>query len=81
VSVVPQKGILKYRFMIKALPRKVISYFTEVKSEIEKVAWPTQKMTILYSAFVVAACLLCALYFGVLDFFLTRIVDLLLLSR
>lgn len=81
MSVVPQKGILKYEIMIKTLPRKAISYFTEVKGEIEKVAWPTQKMTLLYSAFVVGACLLCALYFGVLDFFLTRLVDFLLLSR
>jgi preprotein translocase subunit SecE len=78
VSVVPQKGILKYENMIKTLPRKAISYFTEVKSEIEKVAWPTQKMTLLYSAFVVAACLVFTLYFAVLDFGLTEIVNALL---
>lgn len=78
MSVVPQKGILKYEIMIKTLPRRVFSYFTEVKGEIEKVAWPTQKMTLLYSAFVVAACLIFTLYFAVLDFGLTEIVNALL---
>jgi len=81
VGVVPQKGILKYEIMIKTLPRRAFSYFIEVRGEIEKVAWPTQKTTLLYSAFVIGACLLCGLYFGVLDFFLTKLVDFLLLSR
>ncbi len=55
-----------------------MTYFTEVRGEIEKIAWPTQKMTLLYSAFVVAACLVFTLYFSVLDFGLTEIVNVLL---
>ncbi len=64
--------------MIKTLPRRVATYFTEVRSEVEKVAWPTQKMTLLYSAFVLGACVVFAVYFGVLDFGLTELVNLLL---
>lgn len=78
MSVVPQKGILKYENMIKTFPRRALAYFTEVRGEIEKIAWPTQKMTLLYSAFVVAACLVFTLYFAVLDFGLTEIVNALL---
>lgn len=64
--------------MIKTLPRRVGSYFKEVKSEVEKVAWPTQKTVLLYSAFVVGACLLFAVYFGVVDFGLTKLLDAIL---
>lgn len=64
--------------MIKTLPRRAIAYFIEVRSEIEKIAWPTQKTTLLYSAFVVAACLAFTLYFAVLDFGLSEIVNALL---
>lgn len=64
--------------MIKTLPRHVVSYFKEVKSEVEKIAWPTQKTVLLYSAFVVGACLAFAVYFGVVDFGLTKLVDVLI---
>lgn len=64
--------------MIKTLPRRVGTYFKEVKSETEKIAWPTQKTVLLYSAFVVGACLLFAVYFGVVDFGLTKLLDVIL---
>lgn len=64
--------------MIKTLPRRIINYFIEVKSEAEKVAWPTQKTTLLYSAFVLGACLVFTLYFGIVDFGLTEAVNILL---
>ncbi len=67
--------------MIKTLPLRVVSYFKEVKSEVEKVAWPTQKMVLLYSTFVVGACLVFAIYFGVVDFGLTNLLDVILLAR
>ena len=67
--------------MISALPRRVISYFKEVKSEVEKIAWPTQKTTLMYSLFVIGACLVLAVYFGVVDFGLTKLVDAILLLR
>ncbi len=64
--------------MLKTLPRRAFTYFTEVRSEIEKIAWPTQKMTLLYAAFVVGTCVVFALYFGILDFGLTKLVNALL---
>jgi preprotein translocase subunit SecE len=64
--------------MLRTLPRRAASYFAEVRTEMEKVAWPTQKMTLLYSAFVVGACIVFALYFGIVDFGLTELVNLLL---
>lgn len=75
----PAQGDFKIETMLKTLPRRAVSYFTEVRAEIEKVAWPTQKMTLFYSAFVVGACIVFALYFGVLDFALSKLVNLLLI--
>lgn len=67
--------------MIKTLPRRIGSYFLEVKGEIEKVAWPTQKTVLLYSAFVIGICLVLAVYFGFVDFGLTKLLDFFVLSR
>lgn len=67
--------------MIKALPRRALSYFKEARDEMQKVAWPTQRTTLIYSAFVVAACVILAVYFGVLDWALTQAVDALLTLR
>lgn len=67
--------------MIKTLPRRAVNYFLEVKSEIEKVAWPTQKTVLLYSAFVIGICVILAVYFGFADFGLTKLLDFLVLSR
>lgn len=64
--------------MLRALPNRVVNYFKEVRDEVEKVAWPTQKTTLLYSAFVVGICVVVAIYFGLLDWVLTLGVDALL---
>lgn len=64
--------------MLKALPRRVVSYFLEVKSEVEKIAWPTQKTVILYSVLVFVTCIVIAAYSGALDFGLTELVNALL---
>lgn len=64
--------------MIKTLPRRIGSYFKEVKGEVEKIAWPTQKTVLLYSVFVIGACFAFALYFGIVDFGLTKFLDAIL---
>lgn len=50
----------------------VVKYFREAKVELEKVAWPTKKDTLLYSGTVLVLCAAVAVYFGVLDWALNQ---------
>lgn len=50
----------------------VIKYFREAKVELEKVAWPTKKDTLLYSGTVIVLCIAVAAYFGAADWALNK---------
>ncbi len=58
--------------MIRALQSRPVRYFREAKAELEKVAWPTKRDTVLYSGVVVALCLALAFYSGVVDYALNE---------
>lgn len=60
------------------LNNPVVKYFREAKIELEKVAWPTKKDTIMYSSLVIAISLGTALVIGVLDLGLTKGLELLI---
>ncbi|MFA5946203.1 MAG: preprotein translocase subunit SecE [Patescibacteria group bacterium] len=57
--------------MLSITNNRVVRYFLETRDELKKVAWPTQKEAITYSAFVIGICLVLAAYFGVIDELLT----------
>ncbi len=57
--------------MLSITNNRVVRYFIETRDELKKVSWPTQKETIMYSAFVIGVCLILAAYFGLLDELLT----------
>jgi len=56
----------------------IATYFTEVKSEVAKVTWPTKKETIRLTTIVVVVSAIVATYLGALDFFLSYILKLVL---
>jgi len=57
--------------MFSLTKNPVSRYFLDVRDELKKVTWPTQKQALLYSGIVVGACLVLATYFGVIDELLT----------
>lgn len=53
-------------------------YFQGAISEMKKVTWPTKKQTIQYSIFVIGMSLVLMVFFGVLDFGLSKFVAFLI---
>ena len=63
------------------LVRKVkefIEFFEESKVEIKKVVWPTRKETITTCVAVLVVSLVIALYLGIVDLALSKIVEAIL---
>lgn len=48
-----------------------ISYFKEVRSEVDKVVWPTREQTIRYTVLVIIVSVASGLFLGGLDYILT----------
>ena len=57
---------------------KVRTFLDEVKAEMKKVTWPTFAQTKGSTWVVIVTVLLIGVYFGVLDFFLARMVHVFL---
>ena len=60
---------------------KIISYLRSSREEARKVSWPSRQETWRYSALVVGVSLAIALFFALLDFGFTKLVDIALLQR
>lgn len=46
----------------------ITNYFKEVRAEMRHVSWPTRRITIVYTAVVIAVSLAVAIYLGALDY-------------
>lgn len=57
---------------------KIVRYFVSARAELKKVAWPTRPEVTRYSALVIAVSLFVALFFGVVDYFLTLGLELII---
>jgi len=57
---------------------KVKQFLKEVKTELKKVVWPTRKDTIASTSVVVILVIIIALFLGLVDFGLSRIIRLIL---
>lgn len=57
---------------------KPISFLKEVKSELEKVVWPTRQQTIRYSILVIVVAIVVGLFLGGLDYLLTTLTNFLI---
>lgn len=60
---------------IRELPKKITTFLREVKSEIKKVNWPTQKETIRYTLIVIGASTVVAIFLGGIDYILTALLN------
>ncbi len=60
---------------------KFIDYLRSSKDEARKVSWPSRQDTLRYSALVVGVSLIVAVFFAILDFGFTKLVDVALLQR
>jgi len=52
---------------------KIIQFFIEVKSELQKVVWPTRKETIKYTGLVLGLSLVIAVILGAVDLGLVQL--------
>jgi len=60
---------------------KAVKYILESKSELKKVVWPSKKETTNYTLLVIGISLGIALFFGVVDYFLSLGLEQLLLNK
>ena len=57
---------------------KAIQFLSEVKSEVKKVTWPSKKEAMAGTAVVLMVVLIMAIFLGVVDLLLSKIVEALL---
>lgn len=60
---------------------KLIAYLRGTREEVRKVSWPSRQDTIRYSALVLGASIVVAVFFATLDFGFTKLVDVALTER
>ena len=58
------------------MANKIFRFITEVKTEMKKVSWSTKKELISSTWIVVISVSLLALYIGIVDFLISRAVNL-----
>ena len=61
--------------------QKITDYFRSSAAEAKKVSWPTRQDTIRYSSLVIGLSLAVSAFFALLDYGLTRLVDVGLAAR
>ncbi len=61
----------------KALAKPIV-FLREVKSELEKVIWPTRKEAINLTLVVIGVSLAVGFFIGGLDYILTKIMEILI---
>lgn len=50
------------------------NYLAQVRAELRHVTWPTRRMTIIYTAVVIAVSIAVAVYLGMLDYFFALVI-------
>ncbi|MDO8669418.1 MAG: preprotein translocase subunit SecE [Candidatus Buchananbacteria bacterium] len=54
---------------------KLVQYIVDSKNEVKKVTWPTRKEVKQHTILVIFISLSVALFLGVVDFFLTKVIE------
>ena len=63
---------------IKVIFQKVIRFLSEAKMELKRVTWPTPKQTMASTTVVIVIVFIIAIYLGIIDYILARLVKFIL---
>lgn len=58
---------------LKGIPKKIVTFFKEVRREMKRVNWPTKKETLRYTLIVIGGAAVVAAILGGLDFIFTTL--------
>jgi preprotein translocase subunit SecE len=58
------------------MSNKLVQYIKDSKLELKKVVWPTRRQAINHTALVIGFSLALAAFLGLVDFVLTRLLEL-----
>jgi preprotein translocase subunit SecE len=62
----------------KLIVQKIIQFLSEAKAELKKVTWPSTKQTLASTSVVIIIVLIVAVYLGIVDYILAKLVKLIL---
>ena len=60
---------------LKPMVDKAVQFFRDVRSELRKVTFPSRKETLASTVVVILAVFVIAVYLGVVDFALSRVIS------
>jgi preprotein translocase subunit SecE len=63
---------------IKLILQKIIRFLSEAKAELKRVTWPTPKQTLASTSVVIIIVFIIAIYLGIIDYILARLVKFIL---
>jgi preprotein translocase subunit SecE len=63
---------------VKEVMQKIIQFIKEAKIELKKVTWPTPKQTLASTAVVIIIVFIVAIYLGLVDYVLAKLVKFIL---
>ncbi|MHB8137207.1 MAG: preprotein translocase subunit SecE [Smithellaceae bacterium] len=63
---------------IKLIMDKAIQFVSQAKAELKKVTWPTRKQTLASTGVVMVIVAVMALYLGIIDLILAKLVKFIL---
>jgi preprotein translocase, SecE subunit, bacterial len=63
---------------IKIIFQKVIQFLSEAKTELKKVTWPSPKQTLASTSVVIIIVFIIAIYLGIVDYVLAKLVKFIL---
>jgi preprotein translocase subunit SecE len=63
---------------IKLIMNKAVQFISQAKSELKKVTWPTRKQTLASTGVVIVIVVIIALYLGIIDLILSKLVKFIL---
>jgi len=79
-SMSSQKGSGQHNAPQKSLfaPSSIRDFYHEVVAEYKKIVWPDRKVTIGLTGFVIVLTVVLSIYLGSVDFFLGKLVSMVL---
>lgn len=69
---------LEYMEQIKEMLQKAIQFLKDARAELKRVTWPTRKQTLASTAVVLIIVFIVAIYLGIIDYILAKLVRVIL---